>query len=112
MYHYTFGHEYSEEGVPQFDSKHGEWSFDKRNFQRYMPLSLTLTLTLTPTLPVTTAPAPAPAPGHDATPNQVPAAQPATAAPLRPGGGARSLLGAPRRRHQHRRLGAGRAVAR
>ena len=40
LYHYTFAHEYSEEGVPQFDSKHGEWSFDKRNFQRYLPRSL------------------------------------------------------------------------
>ena len=40
MYHYTFTHEYSEEGVPQLDSKHGEWSFDKRNFQRYLPLGL------------------------------------------------------------------------
>ena len=40
VYHYTFAHEYSMEGVAQLDSKHGEWSFDKRNVQRYLPLGL------------------------------------------------------------------------
>lgn len=40
VYHYTFAHEYSMEGVAQLDSKHGEWSFDKRNVQKYLPLGL------------------------------------------------------------------------
>ena len=40
IYHYTFSHEYTLEGVPQLDSRNGEWSYDKRNFQKYLPLDL------------------------------------------------------------------------
>ena len=96
MYHYTFGHEYSEEGVPQFDSKHGEWSFDKRNYQRYLPPSPNPDPDPTPN----TIPTPTPNPNPN--PNQVPAAQPAAAAPLRPRGGARALQRAARTPHAGR----------
>lgn len=32
--HYTFGHEYSREGVPMVDTRFGEWRFDKRPYQQ------------------------------------------------------------------------------
>ena len=35
--HYTFGHEYSLEGVPTIDSKHGAWAYDKRTYQQGLP---------------------------------------------------------------------------
>ena len=38
--HYTFGHEYSLEGVPTIDSKHGAWAYDKRTYQQGLPRDL------------------------------------------------------------------------
>ena len=82
--------------MPQFDSKHGEWSFDKRNYQRYLPPSPNPDPDPTPN----TIPTPTPNPNPN--PNQVPAAQPAAAAPLRPRGGARALQRAARTPHTYR----------
>lgn len=38
--HYTFGHEYSREGIPMIDNRYGEWRFDKRPFQQGVPRGL------------------------------------------------------------------------
>ena len=38
--HYTFGHEYSLEGVPTIDSKTGAWGLDKRQYQKGLPRHL------------------------------------------------------------------------
>lgn len=35
--HYTFGHEYSLEGVPTIDSKSGAYGLDKRQYQEWLP---------------------------------------------------------------------------
>ena len=37
IYHYTFGHEFSRDGLPFIDSRAGEWAFDKRDYQKYLP---------------------------------------------------------------------------
>ena len=37
IYHYTFGHEFSRDGLPFIDSRAGEWAFDKRDYQTYLP---------------------------------------------------------------------------